>query len=542
MIASGSRTVVARAGSAATAGARRHATGVMRALLMAAVLWGASVPSVTRAEELSKSAAPMEARVKALIPDLETYIQRGMKAYDLPGLAIGVVAGDRLVYAKGFGVRSKAGGAPVDTRTAFQIGSLTKGFLATTMAIMVDRDKVHWDDRVVDLYPAFQFHDAWVTREFRVFDLLAQRSGLRPLVNDVVALLGYAEPAVIRSLRYVEPVSSFRTTFAYTNMTHVLAGRIVASLAGAPDWNAVAQRELLDPLGMAETSFTAEAMKAAAHRAQGHRWTPDGTIEVPFEPLFPYGFGAAGDINSTLEDMARWLRLQLGSGSFEGRRIVSPDSLAYTRIPKVAVEDTVSYAMGWYVARTRNGSIVWHDGDTNCSGAFLGMLPDRDVGVIVLTNEGNKGLPVAIGTWALDRLLDDPAVDYVADTLKQATSEFAAFEKMFAKPGNPRPFPVLAPLAGGVASPVFGKGVLRPEGEALVLELKDTGAELELVPWDGDVFTVRMPPRGRFAPMVANMGDRLRGFAQFESGKDGKLGVLSLTFAADGQAYEFSRD
>jgi CubicO group peptidase (beta-lactamase class C family) len=328
MIASGSRTVVARAGSAATAGARRHATGVMRALLMAAVLWGASVPSVTRAEELSKSAAPMEARVKALIPDLETYIQRGMKAYDLPGLAIGVVAGDRLVYAKGFGVRSKAGGAPVDTRTAFQIGSLTKGFLATTMAIMVDRDKVHWDDRVVDLYPAFQFHDAWVTREFRVFDLMAQRSGLRPLVNDVVALLGYAEPAVIRSLRYVEPVSSFRTTFAYTNMTHVLAGRIVASLAGAPDWNAVAQRELLDPLGMAETSFTAEAMKAAAHRAQGHRWTPDGTIEVPFEPLFPYGFGAAGDINSTLEDMARWLRLQLGSGSFEGRRIVSPDSLA----------------------------------------------------------------------------------------------------------------------------------------------------------------------------------------------------------------------
>jgi CubicO group peptidase (beta-lactamase class C family) len=386
---------------------------------MAAALSGAYLPSVTRAQELSKPAAPMAARVKALIPDLEAYIESAMKAYDLPGLAIGIVTGDRLVYAKGFGVRSKAGGAPVDTRTAFQIGSLTKGFLATTMAIMVDRGKVHWDDRVVDLYPAFQFHDPWVTREFRIFDLMAQRSGLRPLVNDVVGLLGYAEQSMIRSLRYVEPVSSFRTTFAYTNMTHVLAGRIVANLAGAPDWNAVAQRELLDPLGMAQTTFTAEAMKAAANRAQGHRWTPDGTIEVPFEPLFPYGFGAAGDINSTLEDMARWVRLQLANGSFEGRRIVSPDSLAYTRLPKVAVEDTVSYAMGWYVARTRNGSIVWHDGDTNSFGAFLGMLPDRDVGVIVLTNEGNRGLPVGIGMWALDRLLDNPAVDYIADTLKQ---------------------------------------------------------------------------------------------------------------------------
>jgi CubicO group peptidase (beta-lactamase class C family) len=543
MIASSCRKkVVARAGSAASAGAWRHAGNIVRPLLMAAVLSGAYLPSVTRAQELSKPAAPMEARVKVLIPDLEAYIRSAMTAYDLPGLAIGIVTGDRLVYAKGFGVRSKAGGAPVDTRTAFQIGSLTKGFLATTIAIMVDRGKVHWDDRVVDLYPAFQLQDAWVTREFRIFDLMAQRSGLRPLVNDVVGLLGYAEPAMIRSLRYVEPVSSFRTTFAYTNVTHLLAGRIVASLGGAPDWNAVAQRELLDLLGMAETSFTAEAMKAAANRAEGCRWTPDGTIEVPFEPLFPYGLGAAGNVNSTLEDMARWVRLHLGNGSFEGRRIVSPDSLAYTRLPKVAVEDKVSYAMGWYVARTRNGSIVWHDGDTNSFGAFVGMLPDRDVGVIVLTNEGNRGLPVGIGTWALDRLLDNPAVDYIADTLKQAKSEFASFEKLFAKPANPRPFPVLVPLAGSVAGPVFGKGVLRPEGEALVLELKDTGAELALAPWDGDVFTFRMLPRGRFAPMLANMGDRLRGFAQFESGKDGKLGVLRLTFAADGQAYEFSRD
>jgi hypothetical protein len=113
---------------------------------------------------------------------------------------------------------------------------------------------------------------------------------------------------------------------------------------------------------------------------------------------------------------------------------------------------------------------------------------------------------------------------------------------MFAKPANPRPFPTLAPLAGSVASPLFGKGVLRPAGDALVLELKETGAELELTPWDGDVFTFRALPRGRFAPMVANMGDRLRGFAQFESGKDGKLGVLRLTFASDGQGYEFTRE
>jgi CubicO group peptidase (beta-lactamase class C family) len=144
MIASSRSKVAARAGSAA--------------ILMAAVLC-VPPPDVARAQSQSKSAASMEARISALIPDLEAYIQSGMKAYDVPGVAVGIVTGDRLVYAKGFGVRSKSGGAPVDPRTVFQIGSLTKGFLAATMAIMVDRGKLNWDDRVVDLHPGFQLKD-----------------------------------------------------------------------------------------------------------------------------------------------------------------------------------------------------------------------------------------------------------------------------------------------------------------------------------------------------------------------------------------------
>jgi Domain of unknown function (DUF3471) len=143
--------------------------------------------------------------------------------------------------------------------------------------------------------------------------------------------------------------------------------------------------------------------------------------------------------------------------------------------------------------------------------------------------------------WALDRLLDNPVVDYIADTLERAKSKFASEEKVFAKPANPRPFPSLAPLAGSFGSPVFGKAALRPEGDTLVLELQETGAQLALAPWDGDVFTFRMLPHGRFAPVVAQMGPRPLGFAQFDVGQDGKLGVLRLT-ADDGQAWEFRRE
>ena len=111
------------------------------------------------------------------------------------------------------------------------------------MAIAVDRGKLHWEDRIIDLDPEFQMRDPWVTREFRVFDLMAQRSGLPPYANESLIVLGFDRSAQIRSLRYVDPVSSFRTTFAYTNITHILAGRIVARAEGAADWNAVLQSE-----------------------------------------------------------------------------------------------------------------------------------------------------------------------------------------------------------------------------------------------------------------------------------------------------------
>ncbi len=124
-----------------------------------------------------------EQKVLSVVPAVEDYIAANMKAFDVPGLAIGIVVGDKVVYAKGFGVRSK-GGAPVDTHTVFQIGSATKTFLATTMAIAVDHGKLRWDDRVVDVDPDFQLKDPWVSQEFRVFDLLAQRSSLPPYAND----------------------------------------------------------------------------------------------------------------------------------------------------------------------------------------------------------------------------------------------------------------------------------------------------------------------------------------------------------------------
>jgi CubicO group peptidase (beta-lactamase class C family) len=186
-----------------------------------------SLANVAGAAEPSKTDAVVEDRVQALIPDIETYIASGMKGFDVPGFVIGIVANDNSYTPKASVCAARAV-VRRSIRARSSRSAQPKAFLATTIGIMVDRGKLRWDDRVVDLDTEFQLKEPWVTREFRVFDLLAQRSGLPPYVNDTLSTLGINEPALIRSLRHVEPVSSFRATFAYTNITHLLAGRFVA--------------------------------------------------------------------------------------------------------------------------------------------------------------------------------------------------------------------------------------------------------------------------------------------------------------------------
>lgn len=478
--------------------------------------------------------------MRTMVPDLESYIALGMKSFDVPGLAIGIVANDRLVYARGFGVRSRRDGAPVDPATVFQIGSLTKAFLSATLAIAVDRGWLRWDDRVTDLDPGFQLKDPWVTREFRVFDLLAQRSGLPPAANDGLELLGLDEAALIHSLRYVEPVSSFRATFAYTNITHMIAGRIVAKASSAAQWNEVLQKELFDPLGMGNSSCTAAEILAAPNHAEGYRWTLQGAVSVPFTSVVPYGFAGADDINSDVEDLARWLRMQLDNGDFAGTRIVSAENLLVTHTPRIAISDRFSYAMGWFVQQTPNGVIIWHNGTTPGFGAFLGMAPDRKTGVIVLSNEGNVGLPDSIGAWVLDRVLGNAKTDYLVERLKQAKTSLTAAGEQYAKPARPRLSPPGATFAGSYANPDFGTAAVRMDGDALIVELPETGAKLKLDPWDGDIFTATLMPSGPFAAVAANLGPSPYGFVQWQTDKTPKLDAFRLILGGD-QAYEFRR-
>jgi CubicO group peptidase (beta-lactamase class C family) len=484
-------------------------------------------------------AGDIEGRIHALAPDLEDYVTGGMASFDVPGAAVGVVAGDRLVYAKGFGDQRKGGREAVGTGTVFQIGSTTKAIGAAMMALAIDRGKLKWDDRVVDLYPSFALKDPWVTREFRVYDLMAQRSGLPPYANDALFGLGFDADWMMHSLRFVEPTTSFRSAFTYTNITHMIAGRIIAKALGADDWPALATREIIGPLGMRDTSFTAEAIEQAADHAVGHRWTPQGSVEIPFTPLFPYPAGPAGDVNSTVEDCARWLRLQLGNGEFVGRRLVSPENLAVTRTPKVSIGESTAYAMGWIVIDTPNGRAVWHNGGTAGFGAHIGFLPHKGVGAVVLTNLENNGFPDAVGLWIYDRLLGNPETDHGKAPLARAKDEAAKKAALYRPRPATQPAPPADSLVGDYHSGTLGPATLAAEGDGLLLTLKQTGARLRLTPFDGALFTSAPVSEERFAAVAASQGDGPNGFASFDADGEGRLSRIRWT--TEGQTFALNK-
>jgi CubicO group peptidase (beta-lactamase class C family) len=440
-------------------------------------------------------------RVGSILPDLVAKLQEGMAPWHVPGAAIAVVVGQDVVLARGFGVRRVDAAEPVDADTVFQIGSATKAFAATTEAILVDQGKLRWMDRVIDHDPEFRMLDPWVTREFRIIDLLAQRTGLRPYVLDVLWILGYSAEDIAAGLRHVRPVSSFRTEFAYQNIVHQVAGRIVAKLAGVPRWQDAVSRLILEPLGMSSTTASAEALLATPNHATGHTFHGNKLTALPPLASFPYATGPAGCLNSCLTDMAAWLRFLIGRGEHGGQRLLGAHTLETTWKPRVEVKPGddfpwvwQAYASGWVVRQTERGLAIWHNGGTQQFTSHVGFVPALGVGIVVLTNEGTNQLADAIALWFYDRLLGNEPEDYSTQALsrsQQHAEKQAAKDRRPSDPAPPRP---AGDYTGDYRSQIAGLvRVGSGEGNGLTLSFETPGTHFGLTPWDSDVFALTSP-------------------------------------------------
>lgn len=497
----------------------RVALCALAALAALAALPGAW-PARAWAQSAGAPAPPASA--SAEVPDaaLDAYVERAMRDWQVPGLALAVVRDTTVVLARGYGVRRL--GAParegnrVDAHTVFAAGSVTKAFTAALVGVLVDERRVAWDDPVVRHLPGFQLFDAGETRAATVRDLLAHRTGVPR--TDLVWVGGTASRAeLVRRLRFTPAAPGLAKPFTYNNANYVALGELVAAVAGRP-WDDLARERLFVPLGMRATSTGVRAPGGpeggAPNVAAPHAWVRDTVRAIPYRDVD--NMAAAGGLNTTVADLARWLRFQLDSGRAGGTAgapaLLSRGPFLALRRPQVVVplgaaerrlnpdRHLRAYAMGWYVEDYRGRELLWHGGTQDGMSALVALLPEERVGVAVLANLHGTALPTALMYRVADAVLGArpggaAPVDWSArllDEWRRGVARGRAFEAQAdsARVPDTRPSLPLAAYAGTYADSAYGAVTVAVEGGRLTVTAAQ-GFRGVLQHWHYDTFRTR---------------------------------------------------
>jgi CubicO group peptidase (beta-lactamase class C family) len=432
-------------------------------------------------------------RVMAAVSELEAEIHQEMCETGIPGVAVAVVYQDELIYSKGFGVLEAGQPAPVNADTVFQLASISKPVGATVLAALIGQDAgVRWDSQIKELDPDFALHDPAATDQLTIGDLYSHRSGLPEHVGDILEDIGFSQEEILRRLRFQPQAGPFRKSYAYTNFGLTEGAVAAAKKAGVP-WETLSERLLYGPLGMNSTSSTLAGFLRHENRARGHQRV-DGKW-VHLEQRKPDAQSPAGGVSSSVTDMAKWMRMVLNNGTFEGRQIIAPEALAETLRPQMDT-GSGSYGYGWNVANDSRGRLrLSHSGAFFLgAGTIVVLAPEDQLGVIVLTNAAPIGLAEALAAGFMDNaLLGSRSRDWntlFRDMFRQIhDKEWAMSRQYDVPPVNPDPPLDASAYTGTYANDFYGPAKVVERNSGLVLLLGPNEKPYPMTHWNGNTYT-----------------------------------------------------
>jgi CubicO group peptidase (beta-lactamase class C family) len=440
--------------------------------------------------------------------DLDAYVARSMKTFEVSGLSLAIVKDGKLVIAKGYGVRKLGESTPVDENTLFGIGSNTKAFTTAALASLVDEGKISWDDRVYERLPGFQMYDPYVAHEMTIRDLLCHRSGMGLGEGDLLFWphTTYTRDEIIYRLRFMKPASSFRSHYAYDNLMYIAAGQVIPAVTGK-SWEDYIRERILKPLGMNTTNLSNAAFQPSDNYAWPHAKV-DGKLQT-VEFINLDNAGPAGSINSSAAEMAKWITLQLNHGKFPGReeRLFSEKQsremwTAQTLLPIGTGESPLAplrakfaaYALGWGIRDYHGRKLVGHSGGVEGFVSRVMLVPEENLGVVILTNAEEGGAFDSILFHILDHYFSLPTTDWIPAFKAAREEQEKMANQVMIDQSNSRP-PVAKPslplneYAGMYSDPWYGSATVRLEKEQLVLTLDHTPkAVADLQIWQYDTF------------------------------------------------------
>ena len=442
---------------------------------------------------------------------LDTYVQRALKDWQIPGVAVCVVKDGKVVVMKGYGVKEMGTTNKVDENTLFMIGSNTKAFTATALAMLAADKKLSLDDHVIKWLPDFKLYDPWVTKEANIRDLLCHRLGFETFQGDFMFFDSDLTLAEVREkFGRLKPKYSFRSRWGYTNAAFMTAGEIIPGVTGK-SWAAFLKDSLFTPLGMTNTLALASEMKTAANRATAHTIV-NGVLQKTrygnIDALAP-----AGSISSSINDMSLWIMAQLNKGEYNHTQVIPTAAIAQTWLPHSIIGNGGHslnkahfslYGLGWFLSEYEGRKLVEHTGGVNGFLTSVTMAPEEKLGIIILTNSDDNKFFVALKNEILDAYLGLPyrnysAIDLEVDRIsKQKDSTLLAEKRSKVFKNTPSQLP-LASYAGNYEHEVYGKMTIALENKKLVARFehhKGRYATLEALGGDNFLATFNDPIYG----------------------------------------------
>tara|TARA_R110002074_G_scaffold399589_1_gene593099 strand:- start:90 stop:1622 length:1533 start_codon:yes stop_codon:yes gene_type:complete len=367
------------------------------------------------------------------LDSLDLQIRQIIKDFEIPGLSIGIVRNDSIIFTKGYGNLEIHKERKVDENTIFGIGSISKSFTALTLGILVDEGKIDWDDKVKEYLPYFELYAPYVTDNFSIRDLLTHRSGLKDVSGGTLWYHSdYSRKEIIKRLKYLEPVSTYREKPAYQNVMYVVASEIVKTVSGI-SWDNFLKARVFDKLKMNNSTSLSIERESNRNLAQPHIWNEDykkvAIIQEKGDNLAPGGF-----IYSSAVEMSSYMRLLLNNGAIGNDTIVSPKIINEIFKPQIIYpiggtpfyNEFTSYGFGWWLTPKNGHKIIEHSGGIDGMSANLVMIKDMNLGFVILTNASKEPAAFLLTAKILEKLFNDKSyniysrvMDYRNQNLKK---------------------------------------------------------------------------------------------------------------------------
>ena len=418
--------------------------------------------------------------------ELDKYIEKALEDWKVPALGLAIVKNGEVLYTKGYGYRNLEDKIPADSKTLFAIGSSSKAFTAATVVQLADDDKLDLDEPVKTYLPDFQLFDEVATKEMTARDLLSHRSGL-PRHDFVWYGSDKSRKQLYESLKHLEPTASFRQTWQYQNLMFMTAGYLVEELSGM-SWEAFTKARIFDPLEMNNSNFSVEDMKKSDNAALPYREKEGEMIQMKYRNID--AIGPAGSINSNVEDMSKWVIMQLNGGKYGDEEVVSSSGLTQMHSPTMIMPGSVSdevfyrlYGLGWMITSYRGHLRVEHGGNIDGFSANVGLFPRDSIGIVVLTNMNGTRITGAIRNYVFDKLVELEEIDWSQRLLgdiekaKKAQEEVESDDVSQVKGTNPAH--PLEQYAGKYEHPAYGLVSVIVEDGKMSVKLREFDMAVE---------------------------------------------------------------